>query len=113
MTIFNFLSLIGGLALFLFGMNVMGGGLEKMGGGKFESVLEKMTNNRIKGVLLGAGVTAVIQSSSAVTVMAVGFVNSGIMALNQVVGILCAPISAPVSPPGCCRSPALRAAMYS
>ena len=88
MTIFNFLSLIGGLALFLFGMNVMGGGLEKMGGGKFESVLEKMTNNRIKGVLLGAGVTAVIQSSSAVTVMAVGFVNSGIMALNQVVGII-------------------------
>ena len=57
MTIFNFLSLIGGLALFLFGMNVMGSGLEKMGGGKFESVLEKMTNNRIKGVLLGAGVT--------------------------------------------------------
>ena len=55
MTIFNFLSLIGGLALFLFGMNVMGSGLEKMGGGKFESVLEKMTNNRIKGVLLGAG----------------------------------------------------------
>ena len=88
MTIFNFLSLIGGLALFLFGMNVMGSGLEKMGGGKFESVLEKMTNNRIKGVLLGAGVTAVIQSSSAVTVMAVGFVNSGIMALNQVVGII-------------------------
>ena len=61
MTIFNFLSLIGGLALFLFGMNVMGSGLEKMGGGKFESVLEKMTNNRIKGVLLGAGVTAVLQ----------------------------------------------------
>lgn len=88
MTIFNILNLIGGLALFLFGMNVMGGGLEKMGGGKFESVLEKMTNNRIKGVLLGAGVTAVIQSSSAVTVMAVGFVNSGIMALNQVVGII-------------------------
>ena len=77
MTIFNFLSLIGGLALFLFGMNVMGGGLEKMGGGKFESVLEKMTNNRIKGVLLGAGVTAVIQSSSAVTVMAVGTEPSG------------------------------------
>ena len=88
MTIFNFLSLIGGLALFLFGMNVMGSGLEKMGGGKFESVLEKMTNNRIKGVLLGAGVTAVIQSSSAVTVMAVGYVNSDIMALNQVVGII-------------------------
>lgn len=88
MTIFDVLSLIGGLALFLFGMNVMGTNLEKMGGGKFESVLEKMTNNRIKGVLLGAGVTAVIQSSSAVTVMAVGFVNSGIMTLAQVVGII-------------------------
>lgn len=88
MTIFDCLSLIGGLALFLFGMNVMGNSLEKMGGGKFESVLEKMTNNRIKGVLLGTAVTAVIQSSSAVTVMAVGFVNSGIMTLSQVVGII-------------------------
>mgnify|MGYP000843394306 CR=1 FL=1 len=88
MTIFNFLSLIGGLALFLFGMNVMGSGLEKMGGGKFESVLEKMTNNRIKGVLLGAGVTAVIQSSSATTVMVVGFVNAGIMTLKQSVGVI-------------------------
>jgi phosphate:Na+ symporter len=88
MTIFNILSFIGGLALFLFGMNYMGTSLEKMGGGKFESILEKMTNNRIKGVLLGAGVTAVIQSSSAVTVMAVGFVNSGIMSLHQVIGII-------------------------
>lgn len=88
MTIFDFLGLVGGLALFLFGMNVMGANLEKMGGGKFESVLEKMTNSRIKGVALGAGVTAVIQSSSAVTVMAVGFVNSGIMTLAQVVGII-------------------------
>ena len=88
MTIFNFLSLIGGLALFLFGMNVMGSGLEKMGGGKFESVLEKMTNNRIKGVLLGAGVTAVIQSSSATSVMVVGFVNSGMMQVRQAIGIV-------------------------
>ena len=88
MTIFNFLSLIGGLALFLFGMNVMGSGLEKMGGGKFESVLEKMTNNRIKGVLLGAGVTAVIQSSSATSAMVVGFVNSGMMKLSQAIGIV-------------------------
>ncbi|MGN0528425.1 MAG: Na/Pi cotransporter family protein, partial [Eubacterium sp.] len=78
----------GGLALFLFGMNYMGTALEKMSGGKLESVLEKMTNNRIKGVLLGAGVTAVIQSSSAVTVMAVGFVNSGIMTLHQAIGII-------------------------
>ncbi len=88
MTIFDVLSLLGGLALFLFGMNYMGTSLERLGGGKFESVLEKMTGNRIKGVLLGAGVTAVIQSSSAVTVMAVGFVNSGIMSLHQVVGII-------------------------
>ncbi|WP_294949643.1 Na/Pi cotransporter family protein [uncultured Eubacterium sp.] len=88
MTIFNLLTFIGGLAMFLFGMNYMGTSLEKIGGGKFESVLEKMTNNRIKGVLLGAGITAIIQSSSAVTVMAVGFVNSGIMGLHQVIGII-------------------------
>lgn len=88
MTIFDILSLIGGLAIFLFGMSVMGDNLEKLGGGKLESILEKMTNNRIKGVLLGMVVTAVVQSSSAVTVMAVGFVNSGIMALRQVIGII-------------------------
>lgn len=88
MDIFNVLSLIGGLALFLFGMNYMGTSLERLGGGKFESILEKMTNNPIKGVLLGAGVTAVVQSSSAVTVMAVGFVNSNIMSLSQVTGII-------------------------
>lgn len=74
--------------MFLFGMNYMGNSLEKFGGGKFESVLEKMTDSRIKGLLLGAGVTAMIQSSSAVTVMAVGFVNSKIMTLSQVVGII-------------------------
>ncbi|MDE6767038.1 MAG: Na/Pi cotransporter family protein, partial [Eubacterium sp.] len=74
--------------MFLFGMSYMGNSLEKLGGGKFESILEKMTDSRIKGLLLGAGVTAVIQSSSAVTVMAVGFVNSKIMTLSQVVGII-------------------------
>ena len=88
MSIFNILSMIGGLSLFLFGMNYMGSSLEKSGGGKFESTLEKMTGNRFKGLLLGAGVTAVIQSSSSVTVMAVGFVNSGIMSLKQVTGII-------------------------
>lgn len=88
MTIFDILTLIGGLAMFLFGMNVMGDSLEKISGGKLESILEKMTNSRIKGVLLGLIVTAVIQSSGAVTVMAVGFVNSGIMALRQVIGII-------------------------
>lgn len=88
MTIFDVLTLIGGLAMFLFGMKVMGDGLEKISGGKLESILERLTNSRIKGVLLGLVVTALIQSSGAVTVMAVGFVNSGIMALNQVIGII-------------------------
>ena len=71
MDIFGILSLIGGLALFLYGMNVMGGGLEKVSGGRLEQILEKLTSNPIKAVLLGAGVTAVIQSSSATTVMVV------------------------------------------
>ena len=88
MDIFGVLSLIGGLALFLYGMNVMGAGLEKMSGGKLERILEKLTSNPIKAVLLGAGVTAVIQSSSATTVMVVGFVNSGIMKLSQAIGII-------------------------
>lgn len=88
MTIFNILTLIGGLALFLLGMNTMGSSLEKISGGKLEGILEKMTNTRIKGVLLGMVVTAIIQSSGAVTVMVVGFVNSGIMELSQVIGIV-------------------------
>ena len=88
MDIFAILSLIGGLALFLYGMNVMGDGLTKISGGKLEKILEKLTSNPIKAVLLGAGVTAVIQSSSATTVMVVGFVNSGIMKLSQAVGII-------------------------
>lgn len=88
MDIFGLLTLVGGLALFLYGMNVMGAGLEKMSGGKLEHILETLTSNPIKAVLLGAGVTAVIQSSSATTVMVVGFVNSGIMKLSQAVGII-------------------------
>lgn len=88
MTIFDLLQFIGGLALFLYGMNYMGTSLERLSGGKLETMLEKMTSNRLKGLLLGVGVTAVIQSSSAVTVMAVGFVNSKIMTLHQVVGII-------------------------
>lgn len=88
MDIFGILTLIGGLALFLYGMNVMGAGLEKMSGGKLERILETLTSNPIKAVLLGAGVTAVIQSSSATTVMVVGFVNSGIMKLSQAIGII-------------------------
>lgn len=88
MDFFSIVKMLGGLALFLFGMNAMGDGLSKLSGGKMEKILEKLTSNRIKGVLLGAGVTAVIQSSSATTVMVVGFVNSGIMKLRQAVGII-------------------------
>lgn len=88
MDFFDVLALLGGLALFLYGMNTMGDGLAKLSGGKMEKILEKLTTNRIKGVLLGAGVTMVIQSSSATTVMVVGFVNSGIMKLSQAVGII-------------------------
>lgn len=88
MDFFGLLSMIGGLALFLYGMDTMGQGLEKLSGGRLERILEKLTSNPIKAVLLGAGVTAVIQSSSATTVMVVGFVNSGIMKLTQAVGII-------------------------
>ena len=88
MDIFNVLNMICGLALFLYGMHVMGEGLSRASGGKLESILEKLTNSKIKAVLLGAAVTAVIQSSSATTVMVVGFVNSGIMKLTQAAGII-------------------------
>lgn len=88
MSVFNVLTMIGGLALFLYGMNLMGDGLSKASGGKMEAILAKLTSNPFKAVLLGAGVTAVIQSSSATTVMVVGFVNSGIMKLHQAVGII-------------------------
>ena len=80
--------MLGGLALFLYGMHVMGEGLEKLSGGRLEHILEKMTDTPLNGVLLGAVVTAVIQSSSATTVMAVGFVNSGMMTLTQSIGII-------------------------
>ena len=86
--IFKIISLLGGLALFLFGMDVMGKALERQAGGKLQTILAKMSSNVFKGFLLGMGVTAVIQSSSATTVMVVGFVNSGIMTLNQAVGVI-------------------------
>ena len=88
MDIFGVISLFGGLAMFLYGMTVMEDGLTRVSGGRLESILEKMTKNRFSAVLLGAGVTAVIQSSSATTVMVVGFVNSGIMKLTQAVGVI-------------------------
>ena len=88
MDLFGVLTMIGGLSMFLYGMNEMGDGLAKLAGGKLEKILEKLTSKRIMAVLLGVAVTAVIQSSSATTVMVVGFVNSGIMQLSQAVGII-------------------------
>ena len=85
---FNIITLLGGLALFLFGMDVMGKALERQAGGKLQTILSKMSGKVWKGFLLGAAVTAVIQSSSATTVMVVGFVNSGIMTLKQAIGVI-------------------------
>ena len=82
------LTLLSGVALFLFGMSLMGDGLKKVAGNKLEVILYKLTSNPLKGILLGAGVTAVIQSSSATTVMVVGFVNSGMMKVTQAIGII-------------------------
>ncbi|MCQ2080798.1 MAG: Na/Pi cotransporter family protein [Lachnospiraceae bacterium] len=99
MDIFSVLNLIGGLALFLYGINVMGDGLKKTSGGKLESVLGKITSNKVLAVLIGAGVTAVMQSSSATTVMIVGFVNSGLMELaKSVLVIMGANIGATITP---------------
>jgi phosphate:Na+ symporter len=88
MGITDILSLLGGLALFLYGMHMMSNGLEAAAGNRMKSILEKLTSNRIKGVLVGAVITAVIQSSSATTVMLVGFVNSGLMTLSQAVWVI-------------------------
>ena len=88
MSVSGFLSLLGGLALFLYGMQMMSSGLEAAAGSKMKLILERLTANRFLGVLVGAGITAVIQSSSATTVMVVGFVNSGMMTLNQAVWII-------------------------
>ncbi|MCM1165951.1 MAG: Na/Pi cotransporter family protein [Lachnospiraceae bacterium] len=88
MTVHDLLAMLGGLAVFMFGMHTLSAALEKFAGGKLENWLEKMTSNPIKGVALGAGVTALIQSSAATTVMMVGFVNSGIMKLSQAIGVI-------------------------
>lgn len=88
MDIFSLFTLLGGLAFFLYGMNVMGVGLDKVAGGRLERLLEKLTSSPIKSVALGTFVTAIIQSSSATTVMVVGFVNSGIMNLRQAIGVI-------------------------
>ena len=88
MNFFSILTLLGGLAMFLYGMQVMGDGLAKVSGGKLEQILENLTSSKWKAVLLGMCVTAVIQSSSATTVMVIGFVNSGMMKLKQAIGII-------------------------
>ena len=88
MDVFSFITLFGGLAFFLYGMNVMSSGLERLAGSNLERYLRKITKNRFAGLALGMGVTAVIQSSSAVTVMLVGLVNSGIMQLSQAIGVI-------------------------
>ena len=88
MKITDFISLLGGLGLFLYGMQMMSNGLEAAAGNRMKKILERLTSNRFLGVLVGAGITAVIQSSSATTVMVVGFVNSGMMTLNQAVWII-------------------------
>ncbi len=88
MDIFDALTLIGGLSLFLFGMNVMGQALERRAGGQLRTLLERLTTNKLAGLLTGMAVTAVIQSSSATTVMVVGFVNSGLMTLKQAINII-------------------------
>ena len=88
MNIFSFIQLFGGLAFFLFGMNLMSTSLEKMAGGKLEKLLQKATDNKFKGLLIGAIITIAIQSSSAMTVMLVGFVNSGLMELGQTIGVI-------------------------
>ena len=88
MTIANVISLLGGLGFFLFGMSLLGDGLKRVAGSKLETILGKLTSTTFKGILLGSLVTAVIQSSSATTVMVVGFVNSGIMKLANAIGII-------------------------
>lgn len=88
MDIFDVITLVGGLAFFLYGMTTMSSGLERLAGGKLEKILRKLTSNPVKGLALGAGITAVVQSSSAVTVMLVGLVNSGIMSLRQAISVI-------------------------
>ena len=88
MDIFNALTLIGGLCLFLFGMSVMGDALERRAGGSLKKILARLTKSKITGFLTGLVVTSVIQSSSATTVMVVGFVNSGMMTLRQSIGVI-------------------------
>ena len=88
MTIFNVISLLGGIALFLYGMSIMGSGLEKLASGKMQTILQKLTASTLRGVLLGTLITALIQSSAGTIVIVIGLVNSGIMLLPQAVGVI-------------------------
>ena len=88
MDITHITSLLGGVALFLYGMSIMGAGLEKLAGGKMQGVLQKLTSSTIKGVIFGTLITGVIQSSAGTVVICVGLVNSGIMTLTQSVGVI-------------------------
>ena len=88
MSIVNIVALLGGLALFLYGISLMGDGLNQVAGNRLQVVLFRLTSNPLKGILLGFGVTALIQSSSATSVMAIGFVNSGLMRFSQAVSII-------------------------
>ena len=88
MTIFNVFTLMGGIAMFLYGMDLMGKALEQTAGSKLQGILSTMTSSPIRGLLLGMAVTAVIQSSGATTVMAVGFVNSGLLTLGQAINVI-------------------------
>ena len=108
MTIFNVFTLMGGIAMFLYGMDLMGKALEQTAGSKLQGILSTMTSSPIRGLLLGMAVTAVIQSSGATTVMAVGFVNSGLMELHQPSASSWAPTSVPPLPAGCSRFQAWR-----
>ena len=101
MSVFNIFTLLGGLAMFLYGMDVMGKSLEQTAGGKLQGILSKMTASPLRGLLLGLAVTAVIQSSSATTVMVVGFVNSNLMNSTRPSALSWARTSAPRSRPGC------------
>lgn len=88
MSFFDIVTLLGGLALFLYGMTILGNGLERLSGGRLERTLERMTSNLLKAVLLGVVVTAAVQSSSATTVIVVGLVNAGILKLRQAIGVI-------------------------
>ena len=88
MDIFSIITLAGGIAFFLYGMTLMNSGMEKLAGNRMEQVLEKMTNSRLKSAALGAGLTALIQSSTATTVMTVGFVSAGVLQLSQAIGVI-------------------------